>query len=134
MFRSTLVAQLLTLALDSQGVDVTSVMESFPEEFGRRVHGTENAARSVGPLPNASADLNDSLGYLLSRGLLRFSADGHALVPTLALERAPREDRFSLSGQEEAFGFVPLLDWAPRGTGPGEHEGTCAFEAPRLWS
>lgn len=106
MFRSTLVAQLLTLALDSQGVDAASVQAILPEEFAPDSQQSEGPPRRTLPWENASPDLKDSVTYLLENHLARLDADG-VLVPELPLEGS---SRFSLDGRDEGFGLVLLFD------------------------
>lgn len=85
MWKSTLVAQLLTMALDLQGVDPQAAQEAFPEEFSTTSQRSESAgsadvARSF-PWRGASADLTDSVRYLVARHLVDVRADG-TLVST----------------------------------------------------
>ena len=126
MFRSTLVAQLLTLLLDSQGADVTTLREVFPEEFSPGVESSERPRRHGFPYLGASADLNDSLRYLLEHHLARVAPDGRIRVEEETITPA----HVSLSQRDEGF-LRPMFEWDDLAAGPAGPLEPFAFELPR---
>jgi hypothetical protein len=115
MLRRILVAQLLTVLLDTQGADPSRLMEVFPEEFTPNRRGSDCSHRPPFPSDTASTawstaspDLTEAVTYLVDRHLVAIAADGR-LVPAAAVEQA--ETRFSLDERDEGFGPRPLIDW-----------------------
>lgn len=144
MFKSTLVAQLLTFVLDARGVDMMSVMEMFPEEFTPRAQRSESPARLAFPWTGASTELTDSVRFLEARHLIEVRADG-SIVP--AGERAdarwststPRVgvaevERGSPSEMDEGFGYEPVLEWTGDRIRLAEPVDPLDFDQPRFES
>jgi len=155
MIKGTLVAQLLTLVLDAQGVDMKSVMETFPEEFGPRPQRSESTARAAFPWRGASAELTDSVRFLEQRHLIEVRPDGSlaAATPTRFVEIAwsveygvdrstdrggvpddTEAERVSASGIDEGFGYVPLDEWSDGRIRAVEPLDPLDFDQPRLES
>lgn len=137
MLRSTLVLQLLTFFLDTQGADAKSVMELFPEEFMPRVQRSERPPRADFPWAGASADLTDSIWYLAERRLIRITPDGRVAIPkatadvgSVPMNFSPSEPR--AEQRDEGFGFVPLLEWTGDRVRLPEHAQSYDFEEPRF--
>lgn len=130
MFRSTLVAQLLTLVLDSQGVDAATVQAVLPEEFAPDAQQSEGSPRRKLPWENASPDLWDSVDYLLENHLARLDANG-VLIPEPLLEGSIR---FSLDGRDEGFGLIPLFDESAMTRFVDARASLHDFDQPRLES
>lgn len=137
MLRRILVAQLLTVLLDTQGADPSRLMEAFPEEFTPNRRGSDCSHEPAFPSPKASVawsaasdDLKDALAFLVARHLVSIEADGRVVPEGPQLTIGGAEPAFSLDGREEAFGLRPLYEWSP------EH-GLCAalepfeFDLPR---
>lgn len=129
MLKSTLVIQLLTCVLDSQGADARSVSELFPEEFVPRVQGADPASNARLPWLGASPDLMDSLEFLLERHLVEVTHEGR-LVP--GAPATPLFERFTRIDQEEGFGFVPVYDPADAPSIAPGHAEPFSFDEPRL--
>ena len=125
MSKSTLIAQILTLLLDSQGADASVLKEVFPEEFTPGVHRqSRDGDRSQ--WRDASADLEDSIRFLVERNLVAFTPDGRVVSTTA------HEGDSTFADREEDFGMKHEIEWDYVAGLPLEHCDPFAFECPRF--
>ena len=117
MLRRILVAQLLTVLLDTQGAEPSRLREVFPEEFGANRGGADCSYRPSFPSITASTawsaaseDMTEALLYLVDKHLVAIAADGRVVVPNRPSGRVPA--RFSLDERDEGFGPRPPYDWS----------------------
>jgi hypothetical protein len=130
MLRTTLIAQLLSFVLESQGVDLDALRERFPDEFDPGFNASLAENRRGHDSPGVSPGLNQSLRFLLARNVIEITPLGSLWVPPAA--GSSTHEWFS-PAFEDGRGARPVLtrrDLDVRA--PAEHADRLDFDQPRL--
>lgn len=118
MLRRILVIQLLTVLLDPQGADPTSLAEAFPDDFTPDLDDSDQTDDTV-VLKGASPSLSEAFRFLVDRHLVTIGADGRVVAVQDPIEVIEADVPFSPAEREEGFGLRPICEW---GSGPGSLE------------